>query len=241
MWYLTQSQNNCLLTKFGDLSLLLPWVWVQAARARTWRPESPHGSRLSYLPWLISCGLFRLNPEAWGDAPTIPTTNKINYNHLAILKHHHHKNEYNFDNNNYNTTQQTFVLMKTSWKRLSSQSSRHLDQDEYIRLSDTSSEDVFIKTNTSVQAICFKTSSRRFQGVFKTSSKCLQDVSQKRLQDIFKASSRRLKGIFKTSCKDVCKTFWRRIIRLNCLPSSSICLDHTSEKFMVSVENLQVW
>ena len=34
--------------------------------------------------------------------------------------------------------------------------------------------------------------------------------------------------------------FWRRIIRLNCLPSSRICLGNTSEKFMVSVENLQV-
>ena len=203
MWYLTQSQNNCLLTKFGNLSLLLPWVWVQAARARTWRPESPHGSRLSYLSWLISCGLFRLNPEAWGDAPTIPTTNKINYNHLAILKHHHHKNEYNFDNNNYNTTQQTFVLMKTSWKRLSSQSSRHLDQDEYIRLSDTSSEDVFIKTNTSVQAICFKTSSRRLQNVFKTSRKNVFKTYSRRLQDVLKASSRRLAKMSARRFEDV--------------------------------------
>ena len=49
------------------------------------------------------------------------------------------------------TAQQTFVLMKTSWRRLSSSSSedilktssRRLDQDEYARLSLTSSEDVF--------------------------------------------------------------------------------------------------
>ena len=59
------------------------------------------------------------------------------------------------------------------------------------------------------------------------------------LQDVFKTSSRRLQDIFKTSCKDAFKLFW--IIRLNCLPGSRICLGHTSEKFMVSVENLQVW
>ena len=53
-------------------------------------------------------------------------------------------------------------------------------------------------------------------------------------------SSRRLQGIFKTSCKDVFKTFSRRIIRLNYLPRSKICLRHTSEKFSVSVENLHM-
>ena len=75
-----------------------------AARARTWRPRSPHGSRLGYLPWLISCGLFRLNPRVWGDAPTIPTTTKRSYHHLEILKHQHHNNEYNTDNNNLKNT-----------------------------------------------------------------------------------------------------------------------------------------
>ena len=145
-------------------------------------------------------------------------------------------------------------VLETSWRRISS----------------SSSEDVLIKTNIFVLAIrlqdVFKTSSRRFQDVFKTSSRRFQDVfktssrrfedvfktSSKRLQDLFKASSRRLQDvlktssrclqdIFKTSCKDIFKTFWRRIIRLNCLPRSRICLDHTSEKFMVSIENLQVW
>ena len=37
-------------------------VWV--ARAGTRRPGSLHGSRMSYLPWLITCKLLRLNPEA---------------------------------------------------------------------------------------------------------------------------------------------------------------------------------
>ena len=116
--------------------------------------------------------------------------------------------------------QQTYVLMKTSWRRLSS----------------SSSEDVLIKMNIFALVIRLqKTSSRRLDQdqyirLGHTSSRRLQDVLQKRLQDIFK-----------TSCKDAFKMFWRRIIRLNCLPSSRICLGHTSEKFMVSVENLQVW
>ena len=63
---------------------------------------SPHGSRLSCLPWLTSCGLFRLYHGAWGDVPTIPTTTKRSYHHSAILKHQYHNNEYNVDNNNYN-------------------------------------------------------------------------------------------------------------------------------------------
>ena len=62
---------------------------------------SPHGSRLSCLPWLTSCGLFRLYHGAWGDVPTIPTTTKRSYHHSAILKHQYHSNEYNVDNNNY--------------------------------------------------------------------------------------------------------------------------------------------
>ena len=77
---------------------------------------------------------------------------------------------------------QTLVLMKTSWRRLSSLSSKHvymtssrrLDQDQYIRLGHTSSrrlQDVF------------KTSSRRLA---KTSSRHLQDVLQRCLQDVFK-------------------------------------------------------
>ena len=100
--------------------------------------------------------------------------------------------------------------------------SRRLEQDHYIRLGHTSS--------------------RR---PAKTSSRHLQDVLARRLQDIFQTSSRFLaksfQDIFKTSSKDVFKTFSRHIIRLNCLPRSRIYLSDTSEKFMISVENLQVW
>ena len=77
-------------------------TWMWAAIARTWRRGSPHGSRLCYLPLLISYGLLWLNPRAWGDAATIPTTSKRSYHHLAILKHQYYNNEYNVDNNNYN-------------------------------------------------------------------------------------------------------------------------------------------
>ena len=37
------------------------------ARARTWWPESPHGSKMGNLSWLISCELLQLNPAAGGD------------------------------------------------------------------------------------------------------------------------------------------------------------------------------
>ena len=62
-------------------------------------------------------------------------------------------------------------VLKTSYIFVFKTSSRRLDQDEYVRLSLTSSE-----------------------GVFKTSSKCFQDVlktSSRHLQDVFKTSSRR--------------------------------------------------
>ena len=102
--------------------------------------------------------------------------------------------------------------------RLQKTSSRRLDQDEYIRLSLTSSED-FFKTSWSrpiysFWPYVFKTSSRRLQDVFKTSSR--------RLQDVFKTSSRCLQDLFKTSCKNVFKTFSRRTMRLNCLPRSHL-------------------
>ena len=108
--------------------------------------------------------------------------------------------------------QQTFVLMNTSWRRLSSSSSedvliktniltllirlqkmssRRLDQDQYIRLSYTSSS--------------------RLQDVFKTSSRRLQDVLQKGLQGILKTSSRRFQDAFKTSSRSLAKTFSKRL------------------------------
>ena len=75
---------------------------------------------------------------------------------------------------------------------------RRFNQDEYVRLGPTSSEDVFKTSSRRIgqdQHIRLgHTSSRRLA---KTSSKHLQEVLQKRLQDIFKMSC---KGIFKTVC-----------------------------------------
>ena len=40
-------------------------VWV--AKPGTWWPGSPYGSRMGYLPWLISYRLLQLNPRARGE------------------------------------------------------------------------------------------------------------------------------------------------------------------------------
>ena len=91
-------------------------------------------------------------------------------------------------------------VLKTSWRRLSSSSSkevfktssRRLDEDKYIlvnlRLRKTSSrclQNILVKTNIFVLSIL------------------LQDVLQKRLQDVFKTFCQ---DVFKTSRKYVLKT-----------------------------------
>ena len=91
-----------------------------------------------------------------------------------------------------------------------------LDEDDlrtsWRRFSSLSSEDVLTRMNMFTLAFHLqKTSSRRLQDVFKTSSKRLQDV----LKNVSKTSSRRIEDVFKTSCKDIFKTFSRRIIKLN--------------------------
>ena len=118
---------------------------------------------------------------------------------------------------------QTFVSMKTSWRRLSSSSSedvfemssRHIGQNEHIRLSHTSSGDVLLKTNIFVLTIrledVFETFSRRLakasprhvQDIFKMFLRHLQDILPRPLQCVFKTSSRRLQDVF--------KTFWRHL------------------------------
>ena len=108
-------------------------------------------------------------------------------------------------------------VSKTSWWDLFSSSSeevlktssRRLDQDKYIRLSHSSSEDVLFKTNMLALLI-------RLQYVFKTYG---FKTYSRRLKNVFKTSSRRLaktslQNIFKASCKNVLKTYWRRLAKM---------------------------
>ena len=163
-------------------------------------------------------------------------------------------------------SQQTFVLMKTSWRCLPSSSSedvsktssRGLDQDEYIRFSLMSSKDIF-KTSWwrliySSWPYVFKTSSRHFQNVFKTSSRRLAKTSSRRLG---KASSRTLQDVLQIYLQDVFKAYhqvklflltrlWEVFnMFLRCsFPKTviyiGICLGNTTcEKFLVSIQNLQ--
>ena len=74
-------------------------------------------------------------------------------------------------------------------------------------------------------------------------------VFRRRLQDVLiktnivallirlqKRSSRHLQDVFQRCLQDVFKTYHQ--VKLS---GSRICLGHTSEKFMISVENLQLW
>ena len=101
---------------------------------------------------------------------------------------------------NWYLAQQTFVLMKTSWRCLSSSSagdifktsSRRLDQDEYIYLT---------------QYIRLGHTSWRLQDVFKTSSRRLAKTSARHLQDVFKTSSRHLQDFLQRYLQGVFKTY----------------------------------
>ena len=72
--------------------------------------------------------------------------------------------------------------------RLQKTSSRRLDQDEYIRLSHTSSEDVFKTSSRRLGQDQYirlgYTYSRRLQDVFKTSSRRLAKISSRCFQDV---------------------------------------------------------
>ena len=83
--------------------------------------------------------------------------------------------------------QQTFVLMKTSWRRLSFPSSEDVLKSSWSR------------PIYSANSYLFR---RPLPDVLKTSSIRLQDVLPRHLRKVFKASSRRLvKTFFKTSLR----------------------------------------
>ena len=130
-------------------------------------------------------------------------------------------------------------------------------------------QDVLIKTNIFVLVIrlqdLFKTFLRRVQDVYqkrlqdvlKTPSRRLQDISPKRLPDVFKPSSKRLQDVLQRYLQDVFKTYHQvKLFLLTRLwetfntflrrsfPKTiiyrGICPGNTtSDKFMVSVQNLQ--
>ena len=134
-------------------------------------------------------------------------------------------------------------VLKTSWRRLSSSSSeevlktfsRRLDQVEYVRLSLTSSEDVLVKTNILV-FITFYFGC--LQDVFKKSSRRLQDVLQRYLQDVFK-TYHQVKLFLLTRLREVFNTFLRRSFPKTVIYRGICPGNTTSDKFMVSVQNLQ--
>ena len=74
------------------------------------------------------------------------------------------------------------------------------------------------------------------KNVFKTSSRRFQDVLQRYLQNVFK-TYHQVKLFLLTSLRDVFNTFLRRTAKT--VIYRRICLGHTSDKFMVSVQNLQ--
>ena len=130
---------------------------------------------------------------------------------------------------------------------------RRLDQDEYVHLSLTSSrcfQDFLVKTNIFVLTI-------RLEDVFKTFLRRLQDVLRRRLKDVLKTSSRHLQDVLQWYLQDVFKTYhpvklfllarlrevFNTFLRRS-FPKTviyrGICLGNTtSDKFMVSVQNLQ--
>ena len=110
--------------------------------------------------------------------------------------------------------QQTFVLMKTSWRRLEGLFCLCLQKMSSRRL-----QDALIKIDMFVLAIrlqdVFKTSSRHFQDAFKTSCKSVFKTSSRRLaktssrrlplRDIFETSLRRFEDVLKTSSRHLAK------------------------------------
>ena len=126
----------------------------------------------------------------------------------------------------FGSTQQTFVSMKTSWKRLEDLFRLHLPKTSLRRL-----QEVLIKTNIFLLIIRLqKTSWRRLQEVFKTSSWRLQDAfkifsrhvgktSLRRLQDVFKTYSRRLAKTPSRLLENVFRTFHKYVLKTSKTPS----------------------
>ena len=127
---------------------------------------------------------------------------------------------------------------KASCKNVFKTSSRRLQYvfkmscQNVLKMSSKRLQDVLQKL---LQEI-FKTSPRRFEDVFKTSPRYLQGVLQGCFEDFFKTYYQ-VKMFLLTSLQDVFNTFLRRSAKR--IIYRRICLGHTSEKFLGSVQNLQ--
>ena len=126
-------------------------------------------------------------------------------------------------------------VLKTSSRRLAKTSSRRFE--DVFKTSSRYLQDVFKTFSRRLQEI-FKTSSRGFEDVFMTSSRHLQDALQRYLQDVFKAYHQ-VKPFLLTRLREVFNTFLRHYFSKMVI-YRWICLGNTtSEKFMVSEQNLQ--
>ena len=138
----------------------------------------------------------------------------------------------------------------SSWRRyledffrlhLQKTSSRRLDEDEYILISHTSSEDVFKTSSTGL-------AQDQYIHLVHTSSRCLQDVFKKSSRCFAKTSSRRLANTSWRYLQDVLKTYhqvklfllislWEVLTTFVKRTANTVAYRrNTSEKFMVCVE-----
>ena len=115
-------------------------------------------------------------------------------------------------------TQQTFALMKTSWRLLEDVFLLRPQKTSWSRRLYSSYSHVFRRRLRDV----FKTSC---QGVFKTFSRRLQDVFKMCCKNIFKTTSRRLQDVLKTS-----SSYFQNVFRFEEVSPSCTVLTNKSSK-----------
>ena len=117
-------------------------------------------------------------------------------------------------------TQQTFVLMRTSFVFVFRRRLQYvLIKANIIRFSHTSSKDVF-------KTFSRRLDQRQYIRPGHTSSRSLAKMSPKRFQDVFKTFKKRLKDIFKTFSRYLAKTSSRRLQSVFKTPYENASLSH---------------
>ena len=104
-------------------------------------------------------------------------------------------------------------------------------------------QDVLIKTNifalvTRLQRRLRRLGQDQYIRLGHTSSRCLAKTASKRFQDVFK-TYHQVKLLLSTDLWDAFNMFQRHTAKM--VVYRRICLGHTFEKFMVSVQSLQEW